>query len=89
MGLLLFDDKGDISYCCHLRHDVSIGNVFSNYDFNSAMMRKFRLQMIKHQYPEEDCLNCQRRFVGGEYGLFNAKLRKWMRFSNEGVVHDD
>lgn len=72
-----FDDKGDISYCCHLRQNKAIGNIFGNYDFNSDLMRNFRRLMIKNEYPEDDCLYCQRRFMGEEYGYFNSKLKRW------------
>jgi len=84
-----FDDKGDISYCCHLRHNGAIGNIFGNYDFNSDLMGNFRRLMIKSEYPEDDCLYCQRRFMGKEYGYFNSKLKEWTLFSDEGAVYDD
>jgi MoaA/NifB/PqqE/SkfB family radical SAM enzyme len=84
-----FDDKGDISFCCHLRHDRVIGNIFSNYDFNSDMMRNFRRQMIKGEYAADDCLYCHRRFMGEEYGHFDSKLKKWKSVLGKGAVHDD
>jgi MoaA/NifB/PqqE/SkfB family radical SAM enzyme len=73
-----FDDKGNISYCCHLRHKADIGNIFKGYNFNSDKMKNFRRLTINHQYPKEDCLYCQRRFVGEEYGFFNSRLKKWI-----------
>jgi MoaA/NifB/PqqE/SkfB family radical SAM enzyme len=71
-----FDDRGDIAYCCHLRHERSIGNVFEGYQFNSPLMQNFRQRAIKNQYPE-DCLYCQRRFIGREYGHFSSKTKEW------------
>lgn len=75
-GGCYFDGKGDIAYCCHLRHDSSIGNVCNGYDFNSPMMVEFRQRMIESDYSE-DCLYCSRRFAGKEYARFNARTRRW------------
>ncbi len=83
------DNKGAISYCCHLRHDLRIGNIFDDYDFNSDMMSDFRQLMIKHQYPEADCRYCQRRFMGEEYGRFDSKLKKWASLRIKGVIRDN
>lgn len=82
-----FDDKGDISYCCHLGHSRSIGNIFGSYDFDSDMMRHFRRLMIKNEYSGDDCLYCQRRFMGEEYGYFDSKSKKWTCISDEGAVY--
>lgn len=70
------DNEGTISYCCHLRHDPEIGNIFSGYDFNSEAMRNFRKLMITHNYPDH-CRYCQRRFTGEKYGYFNARMGTW------------
>lgn len=72
-----FDNKGNISYCCHLRHNANIGNIFKGYNFNSDRMKNFRRLMINHQYPK-DCLYCDRRFAGEEYGFFSSRLKKWI-----------
>jgi len=68
---------GDIAFCCHLSPSSDIGNVFKNYDFNSAEMVKFRNYIISGKIPES-CLYCQRRFMGDEYGRFDSKARKWI-----------
>lgn len=73
-----FDDKGNISYCCHLKHDESIGNIFRGYNFNSPKIRNFRRLMMTNQYPKDDCLYCQRRFEGEEYKSFSSRLKKWI-----------
>lgn len=72
-----FDDKGDIAYCCHLRHQSSIGNIFNNYDFNSEKIKSFRRSVINGKYPQDDCLYCQRRFMGKGYGFFDSAIKKW------------
>ena len=84
-----FNDKGDISVCCQLGHDEELGNIFSNYDFNSTKMKNFRRLIIKGEYPVDDCLYCHRRFMGEAYGHFDAKLKKWTSISGKGLVHDD
>jgi len=71
-----FDASGDVAYCCHLRHDRAIGNIFTGYDFNSYRMTNFRKAMAEGHYPE-DCTYCERRFAGDGYGYFNAKAHKW------------
>jgi len=73
-----FDNEGNISYCCHLRQNPEIGNIFKGYNFNSDKMKNFRRLMINHQYPKDDCLYCQRRFAGEEYGFFNSRVKKWI-----------
>lgn len=73
-----FNDKGDVAYCCFMDHDSSIGNMFKGYDFNSEKMRTFRKQMVENEYPKDSCLLCQRRFVGQEYGIFNASQGSWI-----------
>jgi len=73
-----FDDKGNISPCCHLRHQEEFGNIFKGYDFNSVEMKNFRKLMMNHQYSEVDCLYCQRRFTREEYGLFDSRSKKWI-----------
>jgi MoaA/NifB/PqqE/SkfB family radical SAM enzyme len=73
-----FNDKGDMSYCCHMNHDESIGNIFKGYDFNSDKMQEFRQRMISHEYPKDACLFCHRRFTGQDYGRFYAKQKKWI-----------
>lgn len=71
-----FNTRGDISYCCHLKHKNNIGNVADNYDFNSAGMKKFRKNIIAGKIMNS-CLYCQRRFMGKEFGNFNRKDRRW------------
>ncbi|MFH1841378.1 MAG: radical SAM protein [Candidatus Nealsonbacteria bacterium] len=70
---------GDIAYCCHLKFNPEIGNIFKNYNFNSEKMVKFREAMINHKYPK-NCLYCQRRFMDkDEYsGFFNPGTKKWV-----------
>jgi MoaA/NifB/PqqE/SkfB family radical SAM enzyme len=82
-----FNDKGSVSYCCHMNHDASIGNMFQGYDFNSDKMVAFRRRMMNHEYPKDDCLFCQRRFMGKEYGRFSASQGKWVLhgFAGSGV----
>jgi len=72
----LFNSQGDVSYCCHLSHDSSIGNVFTGYNLNSGRMTGFRNDIIKGLVPQS-CLYCQRRFMGAEFGMFNSRLKKW------------
>lgn len=72
-----FNDKGHVSYCCHMNHDESIGNIFKGYEFNSEKMQEFRRNMINHEYPKDDCLFCQRRFMGKEYGRYFVSEGKW------------
>jgi len=71
---------GDLSYCCHLAADKTIGNVFEGYDFNSPKMVELRKFIISRKFPPEimkSCLYCQRRFMGEEYGWFDSKAHKW------------
>jgi len=78
--LCCFDNKGNISYCCHLRHSADVENIFKGYNFNSNKIKNFRRLMINHQYPKEDCLYCHERFAGEEYrgyAFFCSKLKKW------------
>lgn len=77
-SMACFDDKGQLAYCCYMEHDTSIGNMFQGYDFNSEKMQDFRRRMIKSEYPKDACLMCQRRFVGQEYGRFDASQGKWI-----------
>ena len=74
-----FNDKGQLSYCCHMDHDPSIGNMFQGYDFNSEKMRMFRRQMMRHEYPEDDCLHCHRRFLNSDkFARFDSRQRRWI-----------
>lgn len=79
-----FDSVGDVSYCCHLSHDAHIGNVFSDYNFNSSRMLQFRKDIIKGKIPKS-CLYCQRRFEDG-FGNFDSKIGKW--FINNRTFYD-
>jgi len=73
---LCFNAKGDISYCCHLNHNETIGNTFSNYDLNSPKMLGFRKSIIEGKIPES-CLFCQRRFMDKEFAKFDSRTKKW------------
>jgi MoaA/NifB/PqqE/SkfB family radical SAM enzyme len=79
--LFSFNEKGDISYCCHLSHDVNIGNAFAGYNFNSPKMVGFRKDIIGGRIPKS-CLYCQRRFMGKEFGHFDSRAGKWFIFGN-------
>ena len=72
---LYFNGAGDVSYCCQLQHDKSIGNVFDGYDFNSKKMVSWRKMHIAGKYPPE-CLYCHRRFFG-EAELFDHASKEW------------
>jgi MoaA/NifB/PqqE/SkfB family radical SAM enzyme len=72
------EGRGDIAYCCHLKHSQDIGNINSGYAFNSESIKKFRDAMRKNRYPARDCYYCQRRFSGMEYGFFSKDLRRWL-----------
>lgn len=73
----LFNDEGNISYCNHLWHDGTIGNILKEYDFNSDKMQKFRRLIINNQCPATDCLYCHHRFLGDELGYFDSKMNRW------------
>lgn len=68
--------KGDISYCCHMAGNPSIGNIFEGYDFNSPLMVNFRKAMIEHKFPV-DCLYCKNRFFEQFLCEFDPKRKKW------------
>ncbi|MFA6217627.1 MAG: radical SAM protein [Candidatus Omnitrophota bacterium] len=72
------DGRGDIAYCCHLKHSRDIGNINLGYTLNSESIKKFRDEMRKQRYPMRDCYYCQRRFYGKEYGVFSKDLRRWL-----------
>ncbi len=80
-----FNSVGDVSYCCHLPHDPKIGNVFAGYDFNSREMTLFRKETMTGKMTsdliQKNCLHCQRRFMGKEFGIFDSRVRTWF-FSN-------
>ena len=72
-----FNSKGDISFCCHLACDPSIGNVFSDYNFNSPKMVDFRKNIMSSKIMKS-CLYCQRRFMEDPiYAFFDSCKRKW------------
>lgn len=75
---LLFNSVGDVSYCCQLPNERKIGNVFDGYNFNSPEMVRFRGDIIKGTLPHKNCLYCQRRFMGKEFGIFDSRLKKWL-----------
>ncbi len=68
--------NGDMAYCCHLKPDPKIGNIFHDYNFNNPQMVKFRKAMIDRKFSE-DCLYCQRRFLNNFSGYFGGKNKKW------------
>ncbi len=72
---LFVDQAGNVAYCCHLKHQAEIGNVFSGYDFNSPAMLAFRKNLLAGRLPL-DCVYCHRRFQG-EYSEFSASDRRW------------
>ncbi len=72
-----FNSQGAVSYCCHLACQQKIGNVFNDYNFNSADIVRFRSSIINHEIPES-CLFCQRRFMGQEFGSFDKKEKRWI-----------
>ena len=77
-GTVYIHEKGDIAYCCQLKPEPSIGNVFNGYDLNSPKMVEFRQKMIDGVYPEEDCLLCQQRFELVEQNAkYEASLNRW------------
>lgn len=77
-SMACFNDKGHLSYCCYIDHDPTIGNMFEGYDFNSKSMLDFRRRMIDHEFPEDSCRFCHKRFMGQEYGYFNAAGGSWI-----------
>ena len=68
-------ENGFLAYCCHTRHDQSIGNIFEDNDFNSPMMQNWRQQLLKHKLPKH-CKYCHRRFQG-EYTTFDKERNIW------------
>jgi len=79
-----FDEKGDIAYCCQLRHDPAIGNMFDgSYDFNSDLMKMMRRKLIESTLPV-DCLFCHRRFWEKHYGIFHSVEKKWELIGDTG-----
>lgn len=78
--LFAFNEDGNISTCCHLAHDIEIGNAFEGYNFNSPKMLGFRKDIISGRILKS-CLYCQRRFMGKEFGHFDSKTNKWFIFN--------
>jgi radical SAM protein with 4Fe4S-binding SPASM domain len=73
----VIDHNGNIAPCCQLMHSEEYGNIFKGYDFNSDKIRKFRRTILSGVILIK-CLYCQRRFMGDEYGMFDAKSRSWI-----------
>jgi radical SAM protein with 4Fe4S-binding SPASM domain len=73
----MIDYKGNIAPCCQLMHNAKYGNMFKGYNFNSDRIKEFRRVLMSEEIMKE-CLYCQRRFTGEEYGVFDAKSRKWI-----------
>lgn len=69
------NEKCDIAYCCQLPHDSSIGNICSNYNFNSSKLVAWREMLMSHKLPA-DCEYCHRRFRG-DYTKFTASIKMW------------
>lgn len=69
--------SGNIAPCCHLMHSEEYGNIFKGYDFNSNKMMEFR-EIVMGKELLEACIYCYRRFMGDEYGVFDAKSKKWI-----------
>ena len=81
-----FNSKGNVAFCCHLDHDVKIGNVFNNYNFNSPEMIKWRKKTMSNKI-EDCCLYCQRRFVDEqEFAFFDSAKRKWIMSKDGDVI---
>jgi len=73
-----FDNEGNIAPCCHLRHSEKFGNIFRDYNFNSKKIKSFRRSIMEKSLYSSDCVWCTKRFMGEDYGLFNAKKKKWI-----------
>jgi MoaA/NifB/PqqE/SkfB family radical SAM enzyme len=71
-----FNSVGNIAYCCHFAHDAEVGNISTDYDFNSPKMMMFRSDIIKGKILKS-CLYCQRRFMNKEFARFDSKIKKW------------
>jgi MoaA/NifB/PqqE/SkfB family radical SAM enzyme len=70
------DEGGAVSYCCHIAHSNSIGNIHDeNYDFNSRKMQLWRKAMLEGKFSG-DCIYCHRRFIGDE-SVFDSTSRTW------------
>ena len=69
--------RGSISPCCQLVHSEEYGNMFKGYDFNSDKIREFRRTILYGEIMRE-CIYCQRRFTGEEYGIFDVKSKSWI-----------
>lgn len=70
------NECGAISYCCHIAHDDSIGNIHDeSYDFNTKKMQGWRRTMLENRFPG-DCIYCHRRFIGDE-SAFDPASRTW------------
>lgn len=69
--------NGDIAPCCHLMPSEKYGNIFKGYDFNSDKMMGFR-EIVMGDEPLEACIYCYRRFMGDEFGTFDAKAQSWI-----------
>ena len=69
--------NGNIAPCCHLMHSEEYGNIFKGYDFNSDKMMGFR-EIVMGEEPLGACVYCYRRFMGDEFGTFDAKAQRWI-----------
>lgn len=74
-GKLDVNEKGDVSYCCHLYHDPEIGNIFTGYNFNSPKMLAMRQMHLEGRFPG-GCIFCRRRFDDWHI-VFDVKTKKW------------
>jgi len=76
-----FNSVGDMSLCCHLEHDAKYGNAFTDKDFNSPEVVRFRADIIKGELNtplmRRSCLYCHRRFMTEEAGSFDSRNGKW------------
>lgn len=73
----LVNYNGNIDPCCQLINNEGFGNMFDGYDFNSFRMMEFRKNILEGRMPEQ-CVYCEIRFLGEEYGLFDSKEKKWI-----------
>lgn len=69
------NEKCDVAYCCQLAHEAHIGNMTSDYAFNSSSMIEWRTMLVNHNLPV-DCRFCHRRFKG-DYSKFWTRQQIW------------
>jgi sulfatase maturation enzyme AslB (radical SAM superfamily) len=73
----LFNQKGLIAPCCHLKYDEKWGRT-EDYSSASPSMVAFRENIMKEKLSES-CFYCHRRFTGDNYAVFSSRRRRWYR----------